>query len=368
MKNEVNLTAPKKRYDTKELLGKLGPLLALIVLIAIVTIMNPNFVAPINLLNLLRQVSVNALIAFGMTFVILTGGIDLSVGSTMALSGALVAGMITSGVDPLLAMIGGVLIGGVLGSVNGLLITKGKMAPFIATLATMTIYRGATLVYTNGNPITGIGDSFIFKFIGRGYLFGIPFPVILMLIAFGILFLCLHKMTFGRKTYAIGGNEKAAFVAGIKIDRVKVMIYALSGMMASISGIIITSRLNSAQPNAGQAYEMDAIAAVVLGGTSLSGGRGRIFGTLIGALIIGTLNNGLNLLGVSSFYQQIVKGIVIIIAVLLDRKKKIKTTRRKNHEKVSNVRNCIDVIVSRLWSGNIRRGKYWERQSRAEGD
>ena len=322
MKDELKVELPKKKYTGKELIGKLGPLLALLVLIIIVTAMNPSFIAPINLLNLLRQVSVNALIAFGMTFVILTGGIDLSVGSTLALSGALVAGMITSGIDPLLVMIIGVMIGGILGAINGLLITKGKMAPFIATLATMTIFRGATLVYTDGNPITGIGDSFIFKFVGRGYLFGIPFPVILMVVAFAILFLVLHKMTFGRKTYAIGGNEKAAFVAGIKIDRVKTMIYALSGMMASISGIIITSRLNSAQPNAGQAYEMDAIAAVVLGGTSLSGGRGRIFGTLIGALIIGTLNNGLNLLGVSSFYQQIVKGIVIIIAVLLDRKKK----------------------------------------------
>lgn len=311
-----------KKNQLKELLGKLGPVLALLVLMVIVTILNPNFIAPINLLNLLRQVSVNALIAFGMTFVILTGGIDLSVGSTLALSGALVAGMIASGLDPILAMIIGVVIGGVLGAVNGLLITKGKMAPFIATLATMTIYRGATLVYTDGNPITGIGDSFIFKFIGRGYLFNIPVPVILMAIAFILLYVLLHKMTFGRKTYAIGGNEKASYIAGIKIDKVKTLIYALSGMMASVAGIIITSRLNSAQPTAGQAYEMDAIAAVVLGGTSLSGGKGRIFGTLIGALIIGTLNNGLNLIGVSSFYQQIVKGIVIIIAVLLDRKKK----------------------------------------------
>lgn len=311
-----------KKNQLKELLGKLGPVLALLVLMVIVTILNPNFIAPINLLNLLRQVSVNALIAFGMIFVILTGGIDLSVGSTLALSGALVAGMIASGLDPILAMIIGVVIGGVLGAVNGLLITKGKMAPFIATLATMTIYRGATLVYTDGNPITGIGDSFIFKFVGRGYLFNIPVPVILMVMAFVLLYVLLHKMTFGRKTYAIGGNEKASYIAGIKIDKVKTLIYALSGMMASVAGIIITSRLNSAQPTAGQAYEMDAIAAVVLGGTSLSGGKGRIFGTLIGALIIGTLNNGLNLLGVSSFYQQIVKGIVIIIAVLLDRKKK----------------------------------------------
>ncbi|MEG0497985.1 MAG: ribose ABC transporter permease [Carnobacterium sp.] len=322
MSTDTNkLKLAKEKNSRKELIGKLGPLLALIVLVIFVTILNPGFVAPNNLLNLLRQVSTNALIAFGMTFVILTGGIDLSVGSTLALSSALMAGGIVSGLDPLLAMILAVIAGALLGGFNGLLITKGKMAPFIATLATMTIFRGATLVFTNGNPITGIGDSFIFKFIGRGYLFGIPFPVILMLICFTVLYILLHKMTFGRKVFAIGGNEKAAFIAGIKSERIKIAIYAISGMMASVAGIIITSRLNSAQPTAGQSYEMDAIASVVLGGTSLSGGRGRLVGTLIGALIMGTLNNGLNLLGVSSFYQQIVKGIVIIIAVLLDRKK-----------------------------------------------
>jgi ribose transport system permease protein len=284
--------------------------------------MNPNFLAPTNLLNLLRQVSTNALIAFGMTFVIITGGIDLSVGSTLALSSALMAGLIASGLNPVIAMGIGLLLGAFLGACNGVMITKGKMAPFIATLATMTIYRGLTLVYTDGNPITGIGDSFIFKYMGRGYLFGIPFPVVVMLLFFGVLYVLLHKMTFGRKTFALGGNEKAAFIAGIKSDRIKIAIYSISGLMAAVAGIIITSRLNSAQPTAGNAYEMDAIASVVLGGTSLSGGRGRLVGTLIGALIIGTLNNGLNLLGVSSFYQQVVKGVVIIIAVLLDRKNK----------------------------------------------
>ena len=303
-------------------MNKLGPLLALVVLVVFVTIMNPNFLAPANLLNLLRQVSTNALIAFGMTFVIITGGIDLSVGSTLALSSALMAGMIASGLNPVLAMGMGLLLGAFLGACNGVMITKGKMAPFIATLATMTIYRGLTLVYTDGNPITGIGDSFIFKYMGRGYLFGIPFPVVVMLLFFGVLYVLLHKMTFGRKTFALGGNEKAAFIAGIKSDRIKIAIYSISGLMAAVAGIIITSRLNSAQPTAGNAYEMDAIASVVLGGTSLSGGRGRLVGTLIGALIIGTLNNGLNLLGVSSFYQQVVKGVVIIIAVLLDRKNK----------------------------------------------
>lgn len=316
---EKQMVQPKKMGDY---LSKLGPLLALLVLIIIVSIMNPSFLSVNNLLNLLRQVSANGFIAFGMTFVILTGGIDLSVGSTLALSSAFTAGMIANGINPVLSVLTGLLSGAMLGAINGILVSKGKMAPFIATLATMTIYRGSTLVFTDGNPITGLGDSFFFSFLGRGYLFGIPFPVILMFVIFLILAILLHRTAFGRKTYAIGGNEKAAFIAGVKIDRIKILIYSISGLMASISGMIITSRLNSAQPTAGQAYEMDAIAAVVLGGTSLSGGRGRIFGTLIGALIIGTLNNGLNLLGVSSFYQQIVKGIVIVIAVLLDRKRK----------------------------------------------
>ncbi|MFL2097432.1 ribose ABC transporter permease [Marinilactibacillus psychrotolerans] len=304
-----------------ELFRKLGPLIALIVLVTVVTFLNTNFISPTNLLNLLRQVSVNALIAFGMTFVIITGGIDLSVGSTLALSGALTAGILAAGVPPIVAIFAGLLIGAALGLLNGIVITKGKVAPFIATLATMTIFRGLTLVYTEGNPITGFSDDFTFLFFGRGYLFGIPFPVVLMAIAFGILFVLLHKMTFGRKTFAIGGNENASYIAGIKSDRVKYTVYAISGMMSALAGLILTSRLNSAQPTAGTAYELDAIAAVVIGGTSLAGGKGRIVGTLIGALIIGTLNNGLNLLGVSSFYQQVVRGIVIIIAVLLDRKK-----------------------------------------------
>lgn len=318
---ETKLTnTTKNQAKRSDLYRKLGPLVALIAMMALVTILNINFIRPANLLNLLRQVSVNALIAFGMTFVVITGGIDLSVGSILALSGALTAGIIATGIPAPIAIILGLLIGALLGMVNGLLITKGKVAPFIGTLATMTIYRGLTLVYTEGNPITGFGGGFAFEFFGRGYLFGIPFPVILMTIAFIILFFILHKMTFGRKTFAIGGNEEAAYIAGIKSDRIKTMVYAVSGMMSALAGLILTSRLNSAQPTAGTAYELDAIAAVVIGGTSLAGGKGRIVGTLIGALIIGTLNNGLNLLGVSSFYQQVVRGVVIIIAVLLDRK------------------------------------------------
>ncbi|MCM3035320.1 ribose ABC transporter permease RbsC [Bacillus pumilus] len=307
------------RFDN--IMQKLGPFLGLITLVAIVSILNPAFLEPLNILNLLRQISINALIAFGMTFVILTGGIDLSVGAILALSSALTAGFIVSGMDPILAIIVGSIIGAILGMVNGLLITKGKMAPFIATLATMTIFRGLTLVYTDGNPITGLGSNYAFQLFGRGYFLGIPVPAITMLLTFIVLWVLLHKTPFGRRTYAIGGNEKAALISGIKVPRVKIMIYSLAGFMSALAGAILTSRLNSAQPTAGTSYELDAIAAVVLGGTSLSGGRGRIVGTLIGVLIIGVLNNGMNLLGVSSFYQSVVKGIVILIAVLLDRKK-----------------------------------------------
>lgn len=320
---QENKTA-KSGFRFSTMIQKLGPLLGLIILILIVSVLNPSFLEPLNILNLLRQVSINALIAFGMTFVILTGGIDLSVGSILALSSAFVANMMLSGLDPILSIIIGVALGGVMGMVNGLMITKGRMAPFIATLATMTIFRGLTLVYTNGNPITGLGDNLLFQLFGRGYLLGIPVPAITMLITFMILWIVLHKTAFGRKTYAIGGNEKASIISGIKVSRVKIMIYSLTGMLAALAGAILTSRLNSAQPTAGTSYELDAIAAVVLGGTSLAGGRGRIVGTLIGVLIIGVLNNGLNLLEVNSFYQMVVKGIVIAIAVLLDRKKQHK--------------------------------------------
>ncbi|ARF68867.1 ribose ABC transporter permease [Paenibacillus larvae subsp. pulvifaciens] len=317
----INDAKTTKGFQLSQITQKLGPLLGLIILIIIVSVLNPSFLEPLNILNLLRQVSINALIAFGMTFVILTGGIDLSVGSILALSSAFVANMLVSGFEPILAIIIGCFLGGMMGMINGLMITQGKMAPFIATLATMTIFRGLTLVYTDGNPITGLGDSMTFQLLGRGYQFGIPVPAITMIITFAVLWVILHKTSFGRKTYAIGGNEKAAIVSGIKVSRFKIMIYSLAGLLSALAGAILTSRLNSAQPTAGTSYELDAIAAVVLGGTSLSGGRGRIVGTLIGALIIGTLNNGLNLLGVSSFYQMVVKGIVILIAVLIDRKK-----------------------------------------------
>ncbi len=303
------------------LVEKIIPFIGLILLIVVISIMNSAFLDISNLLNLLRQVSINGLIAFGMTFVILTGGIDLSVGSILALSSAFTAILITSGLDPIVALIVGVLGGFLLGVFNGVLVTFGSMAPFIATLATMTIFRGLTLVVTDGNPITNLGDSYMFQLFGKGYFFGIPVPAVTMIIVFIILAIILQKTTFGRHTYAIGGNEVASKISGIKVNRVKILIYGISGLMSALAGAILTSRLNSAQPTAGTSYELDAIAAVVLGGTSLTGGKGRIVGTFIGVLIIGVLNNGLNLLGVSSFYQQVVKGIVILIAVLIDRKK-----------------------------------------------
>lgn len=310
-------------HKSKEMLSKLGPLFGLILLIIVVSILNPSFLSIANIFNVLRQVSISAIIAFGMTFVILTGGIDLSVGSTLALTGAIAASLLASGTDPFLTMGIALIIGLILGAINGVIITKGKVAPFIATLATMTIYRGLTLVYTDGRPISGLGDHYSFQLFGKGYFLGFPVPVVTMVIAFVILYFILQKTTFGRRVYAVGGNEEAAKLSGIHTDKVKIAVYAITGFLAALAALILTSRLNSAQPTAGESYELDAIAAVVLGGTSLNGGKGWIFGTLIGALIIGVLNNGMNLIGVSSFWQQVVKGIVILIAVLMDRKKTV---------------------------------------------
>jgi len=301
--------------------GKFGPVIGLLVLIVVVAFLSPIFLTPSNLTNLLRQVSVNALIAFGMTFVILLGAIDLSVGSVLAFSSAIMASLVVNETNYFIALVAAVLVGAALGMMNGFVITFGKVAPFIVTLATMTVFRGATFIFTDGVPISGISrNNNIFQFIGRESVLGIPFPVILMLVVFCLLFILLHKTPFGRKVYAVGGNEKAANIVGVKISKIKILVFTMSGALAALAGVIITSRLGSAQPNAGLSYELDAIAAVVLGGTSLSGGKGRMFGTFIGILIIGVLNNGLNILGVSSFYQEVAKGAVILVAVLLDRK------------------------------------------------
>jgi len=303
----------------KATLQKLGPFIALLLVSVGLAVLSPDFLTVANLLNVMRQVSINALIAFGMTLVILLGGIDLSVGSILALSSVGIATLIQSGVSPLLATLLGVLGGGLMGLLNGLVVSKGKVAPFIATLASMTILRGLALVVSGGSPITGF-DSDLFSMLGGGYVAGlIPIPVVWMLLMFGLFAFLLKKTVFGRHVYATGGNEEAARLSGVKVDQIKLWVYTLSGAMSAMAGVVLTSRLNSAQPTAGSGYELDAIAAVVLGGTSLTGGRGWIFGTLMGALLIGVLNNGLNLLGVSSFYQQVIKGVVILLAVLIDR-------------------------------------------------
>lgn len=304
---------------TVTLVQRLGSVIGLLLLFIALSILSPRFLSADNLLTVLRQVSVNALIAFGMTFVILAGGIDLSVGAILALTGAVTAGLLSAGYGMVVSAGAGLLLGLALGMVNGALVSWGKVAPFIATLGTMTLLRGVTLAYTQGSPI-GVSDP-NFALLGNGYIAHlIPLPVIWMLVVFALCAFLLRGTVFGRHVVAIGGNEEASRLSGVRLSPMKLAIYGLSGLLSAFAGIVLTSRLYSAQATAGQGYELDAIAAVVLGGTSLAGGRGWLFGTLIGALLIGFLNNGLNLLGVSSFYQQIVKGIVILIAVLLDRR------------------------------------------------
>lgn len=300
------------------LLDKYRVFIIFLVLLIIASFVSDAFFTVTNLLNVLRQVSIVAIIAVGMTLVIITAGIDLSVGSVLAFTGAVAAGVITAGLPVPLAIIICLLVGLVMGSINGLIVAKGKVPAFIATLAVMVIARGFTLVYTQGNPIV-ITDAG-YRFIGSGRILGIPFPVILMLAIFAIMYWVLKHTTFGRNIYAVGGNEEAARLAGINVDRVKIGVYALTGFFASVSALIYTSRLMSAQPNAGSMMELDAIAAVIIGGTRLTGGKGGVTGTLIGALIMGVLDNVLNLANVSPFYQDIAKGLVILAAVLIDSK------------------------------------------------
>lgn len=309
---------------SKEWLIEQKSLIALIVLIMVVSCLNPNFFTFDNISNILRQTSVNAIIAVGMTVVILTAGIDLSVGSVLALCGAFAASMIAMELPVLVAVAGALIGGAILGGSTGFIVAKGKVQPFIATLVAMTLLRGVTMVYTDGRPIstgfTDVADSF--AWFGTGYLLGLPVPIWLMAIVFAGAWFLLHHTRFGRYVYAIGGNEEATKLSGIDIDKVKIGVYAIAGFLSALAGIIVTSRLSSAQPTSGAGYELDAIAAVVVGGTSLMGGSGRVMGTLIGALIIGFLNNALNLLDVSSYYQMIAKAIVILLAVLVDTKSK----------------------------------------------
>lgn len=296
------------------------PLIGLIIFAIVVSILNPRFLTHANILNVLRQTSINSIIAVGMTLVILTGGIDLSVGSILAFCGAVMASLLNAGYGAILSLGIRLILGLVFGFFNGFLVSKMKLQAFIVTLVTMTFLRGATLVFTDGKPITVDDGGIIFENIGGGYLFDIPIPIYIMILLFVAGHYLLMHTKFGRYTYAIGGNEEATKLSGINVEKIKIWVYGLCGMLSALAGVILTSRLYSAQPTAGSGYELDAIAAVVLGGTSLSGGVGKITGTVLGALIIGVLGNALNLLNVSSYYQMMIKAIVILIAVLIDRK------------------------------------------------
>ncbi len=310
------------KQNTGTIIQKFGSLITLVLVMIALSIISPEFRSMNNMLSLLRQASVNALIAFGMTCVILTGGIDLSVGSTLALSSLVCAIMVKAGIAPELAMLASLALGIAMGSISGVLVTKGRLQPFIATLITMTVYRGLTLIFSGGKPVSGLGSNVLLNGIGKGEIAGvIPVPAIILFLMFALFYFILNRTVSGRRIYATGSNQKAAELAGVNTDRTKLFVYAISGFMSALAGLVILSRLGSAQPTIGTGYELDAIAAVALGGTSMNGGRGKIYGTLIGVLIIAVLNNGLNILDVSSYYQDVVKGIVILLAVLADRKR-----------------------------------------------
>ncbi|MDA2938502.1 ribose ABC transporter permease [Acidobacteria bacterium AH-259-A15] len=293
-----------------------GTLIGLFLLCSVLSILTPYFLTVSNLLNVTQQTAINAIIAVGMTFVIISAGIDLSVGSILAFAGVVLASALQAGWSIPIAILIGLATGGLCGTVNGLLITFGKLPPFISTLGMMSVARGAALVYTQGRPISGFGPQF--RTLATGEFLFIPLPVIIMIVIYVLSHFVLTRTKFGLYTYAIGGNEEATKLSGVNVLFHKTMVYAFSGLASGLGAVILTARLNSAQPIAGIMYELDAIAATVIGGSSLMGGEGTLQGTLIGALIMGVLRNGLNLLGVSSFLQQIVIGSVIIIAVLVD--------------------------------------------------
>ncbi len=290
-------------------------------LVIILSIARPNFLRPQNIMNVLRQTSINGLLSIGMTFVILTGGIDLSVGSMLAFGGVVAASLASDAMggtvhSPFLAAAVALLAGLALGSFNGFMVAKFKLPPFVVTLGMLSIARGLTFIYTDGMPIPRIDKSFLI--FGQGEFFGVPLPVIIFAVVYIIAWVVLNKTRYGRYVYAVGGNEKSAIVSGVNTRLIIYTVYAISGFLSALGGIILTARTTAGLPQAGQSYELDAIAAVVIGGTSLSGGQGVLSGTLIGALLIGVINNGLDLLGVSSYFQQVVKGAIIVGAVLLD--------------------------------------------------
>lgn len=325
----------KSKKSLGAYISEYAAFIALVLLVAVLGIISPEFRTASNFLNLLRQATFNGLIAFGMTCVILSDGIDLSVGSTFALAAIVCAELIMFGFPAWAAILIALIAGILLGMVSGILVTKGRLQPFIATLITMTAYRGIAMIVTDGKPISRLAASiesksgaFLFKVLGKGNIvfgpndmFKIPIPAIILVIALAIFWFALTKTTFGRRLYATGSNAKCANLVGVDTTKTKIIVYAISGFMSALAGLIMISRVDSAQPILGEGYELDAIAAVALGGTSMSGGRGKISGTFAGVLIIAALNNGLNILGVSTYYQEVIKAVVILIAVLSDRKR-----------------------------------------------
>jgi len=294
------------------------PLVGLIVVSVLMGFASDNFFTVNNILNVLRQVSVVGILAVGMTFVILTGGIDLSVGAVMALAGTIAAGlMVNMGLPGGVGLAAALLVGLGLGLVNGALVAWGKMPAIIVTLAMMGIARGLGLIYSGGYPISGL-PSWVAWF-GIGRIGIVPVPVIIMLVVYALAWVLLQRTPFGRHVYAIGGNETAARLSGVRTGRIKLAVFAISGLTASLAAIVLTGRLMSGQPNAGVGFELDAIAAVVLGGTAIAGGRGLILGTLIGAILLGVLNNGLNLMGINPYMQDVIKGLIILLAIYIGR-------------------------------------------------
>lgn len=299
------------------------PFVGFVLLFIVMIFLNDSFLTANNLSNVARQVSINAIIAVGMTCAILTGGIDLSVGSVMALSGSVAAGLMVAGIPMPLAVLAGLLIGMGFGALNGGCIAWLRMPPIIVTLASMGIARGLALMYTGGYPISGLPESFMM--FGRASLLGIQVPILIMLVVYLLAWILLHQKPFGRHVYALGGNEEAARLSGIRVSRTKLWVYIISGLTAAVAGIVLSSRLMSGQPNAGNGFELDAIAAVVLGGAAIAGGKGAILGTLVGAMMLGILNNGLNLMGVSPYVQIVIKGGIILGAIWLS------SVKRKAH-------------------------------------
>lgn len=313
----------EKKSAVSGYLQKYGVLIAFIVICIAISISSPNFLTVTNLLIVVKQISINAMLAFGVTFVIVAGGIDLSMGSVVAVAGVVAASFAHPGSYPLVVpLFAGLMVGILIGTFNGFVITKGNVPPFIVTLGTMTIGRGLALILSDGRPVSNLSSSF--GYIGGGEFLGIPFPIIILAVVFIVCLVVLKKTILGRYIYAVGGNEQAAKASGIDVNRIKIIVYTICGGLSALGGIILASRISTGQPNVGVAFELDAIAAVVIGGTSLSGGVGTMTGTLIGALLIGVISNGLDLLNVSSYYQQVIMGIIIIGAVILD------SLRRKN--------------------------------------